>query len=378
MLNKIPLTLLAALFCVASLYAEKVTFRVRVPATTPAADIIFIVGNQSQLGDWRPERVALTKVGDQVWEKSFIFSAGKQLEYKITRGSWQTEAVTASHTVPGNSFLSVSRDTILTIIVPEWRDVAFKSEGGITGQVRYHRGLVGEGLNYQHDLIVWLPPSYDSKLSQRYPVLYMHDGQNVFDPSTSFIGVDWRVDEVADSLIKAGSLPELIVVGISNSPDRIQEYSDTSLGRAYMKFVVAAVKPLIDSTYRTLPDCQHTAVMGSSMGGLISFYLIWRYPQVFAGAACLSTWFIHNDGVLIQEIKDAPAAPSGIRIYLDNGSVGMEGLNTQMFQDVRDLLVQKGLVLGKNLLYFYAEGADHSERAWAHRVWRPLLFLFGE
>ncbi|MCK7520815.1 MAG: alpha/beta hydrolase-fold protein [Ignavibacteriales bacterium] len=136
---------------------------------------------------------------------------------------------------------------------------------------------------------MWLPPSYELNLEKRYPVLYMHDGQNVFDPATSSFGYDWRADEVADSLINAETINEIIIVGIYNTTDRGFEYSYSPLGYKYMDFVVSKLKPFIDSEYRTLPDAENTAVAGSSLGALITFMLSWNYPDVFSKAACFSS-----------------------------------------------------------------------------------------
>jgi predicted alpha/beta superfamily hydrolase len=128
---------------------------------------------------------------------------------------------------------------------------------------------------------VYLPEGYDPSGSTRYPVLYMHDGQNLFSTETAYGGVEWRIDEVMDSLqLKA------IVVGVWNSPKRFHEYAPMdSLSDAYLRFLVTELKPFIDSTYATKPDRENTFIMGSSMGGLISLYAVSEYPEVFGGAA---------------------------------------------------------------------------------------------
>jgi predicted alpha/beta superfamily hydrolase len=189
--------------------------------------------------------------------------------------------------------------------------------------------------------------------------------------------VDWQMDETADSLIKQRAIEEIIIVGIDNTPDRLAEYSDGERGRGYMDFVVHDLKPFIDTTYRTLPDRKYTAVMGSSMGGLISFYLVWRYPDVFSQAACLSSTFLWNNGVLIKEIENFTGQRKEIRIYFDNGGEGEEGRYTPFFESMKALLISKGFVSGKDLEYFYDEAGEHSESSWAKRAWRPLKFMFG-
>jgi predicted alpha/beta superfamily hydrolase len=206
------------------------------------------------------------------------------------------------------------------------------------------------------------------------PVVYMHDGQNIIDPRTSFAGIDWQMDEVADSLIRQGAMEEIIIVGISSSPDRMLEYSDTTLGRAYASFVVNELKPLIDSTYRTRSDRRNTAVMGSSMGGLISFLFVWWHPEVFSKAACLSSAFLWEDNKVLHQVESAKELPHDIAIYLDCGTA--ESRLLPGFKQMHKLLGEKGLIEGKTLMGFLDEGATHNERAWARRVWRPLVFFF--
>jgi enterochelin esterase-like enzyme len=204
----------------------------------------------------------------------------------------------------------------------------------------------------------------------------MHDGQNVFDPSTSFLGYDWRVDEVTDSLIRAGSLREIIVVGICNTPDRRMEYSDTEAGRAYARFVVNRVKPLIDSAYRTMPDAEHTAVMGSSMGGLISFLFAWWYPGVFSGAGCLSSVFTGHYTHVLDTVSRYNGPRKPIRIYMDCGGAGGDETLRPGMESMAELLRKGGYREGRDYMVFFDSGAQHNELAWAARVWRPLRFFF--
>jgi predicted alpha/beta superfamily hydrolase len=204
----------------------------------------------------------------------------------------------------------------------------------------------------------------------------MHDGQNVFDPATSFAGHDWRADEVADSLIRAGSMQEIIIVAISNSPDRMQEYTESLLGRAYARFVVRQVKPMIDSLYRTLPGREHTAVMGSSLGGLISFLIAWWYPDAFADAACLSGTFSPRFSSALESVQSYAGAPKNLKIYIDCGGSGPEATLKEGIDRMFACLTAKGYREGKDLMRVFVPDAPHNEQAWAGRLWRPLLFFF--
>jgi predicted alpha/beta superfamily hydrolase len=359
----------------------RITFRVTAK-NVPTRAKVFIVGSDEKLGGWDPGVVALEKQGDGSWAGSCTFPAGSRLEYKITRGSWETEAVGADGSVPGNFVLNVQSNETVNIVVANWRDVLHKDivrkvEGQITGVVKYHRQIQGDGIK-PRDVIVWLPPGYEKSPEKHYPVLYVHDGQNAFDPATSFAGVDWGIDETADRLIREGKLQEIIVVGIYNTADRETEYSDTPKGHAYMRFIVEKLKPFIDKEYRTLPDREHTAVMGSSAGGLISFLLVWNYPQVFSRAACLSPAFVYRDINAPALVENYTDADKQIRIYIDDGGVGLDAQLQPGCDAMLRALQANGFKMGENLEWYRDPEAEHNERAWSKRVWRPLLFMYGK
>ncbi len=355
---------------------KRITFYV-IPAVMPDSAGVFITGNHPKLGNWRPDAFALAPQPDGSWTRRLRLPLGTEIEFKVTRGDWTKEAVSAEGLVPENTKVAVTGDDTIRIEVAGWKDLAHRVRGQITGQVAYHRNLAAEGLR-PRDVLVWLPPSYRVAPKKRYPVLYMHDGQNIVDPKTAFIQVDWQVDEAADSLIQIGKLEEIIIVGVYNTPDRSEEYAYTEKGRAYMRFLTTRLKPFIDERYRTLPDRAHTAVMGSSMGGLISFLLVWYHADVFAMAACLSPAFVPPyDRHSVGAVRDGPAPAWPTKIYIDNGGVGREARLQPGCEAMLAALQARGLELGRNLYWFRDPGAEHSERAWARRVWRPLLFLFG-
>lgn len=241
----------------------------------------------------------------------------------------------------------------------------------IIGNVRYHRQFYSSFLDNERDIIVWLPPGYQFDQTKRYPVLYMHDGQNIMDPKTSFAGMDWRVDETLTKLIKKNLIREIIVVGIYNTKDRLEEYSASPKGDKYIKFLIDELKSYIDKNYRTLKDSENTAVMGSSMGGLISFLIAWNHPDVFSKAACLSSSFYYQDDKAIEMVKKYNGPKKKIKIYIDHGEDGLVR-GQKMFCT----LTSKGYLIGSDIDYFYATGAEHNEKAWADRLERPLLFFF--
>jgi predicted alpha/beta superfamily hydrolase len=324
----------------------------------------------------------MNKINDSTWSKTLSFAANSQLEFKFTKGSWESEALADNGLVPFNNVLMIRKDTIVYYSIRKWKDQPGKNnqrryKGQITGMVNYIKNMEGKGIK-PRDIIVWLPPTYSTDTAKRYPVLYMHDGQNIFDPKTSSFGVDWQLDETADSLIKAGLIRELIIVGIYNTPDRSVEYGDTPLGNKYMDFIITKLKPYIDKNFRTLPDRANTATGGSSLGALISFMLIWGHPEVFSQAACLSPAF-HIADINFVKVVDSYSGPKKpLRIYVDVGTVDLDSTLKPGSDEMVNELVKKGYKLDKDLYYFIDEGATHNESAWAKRNWRYLEFMFGE
>lgn len=244
-------------------------------------------------------------------------------------------------------------------------------QGQITGVVKYHPAVKSNDL-LERNLIVWLPPNYDENPDQRYPVLYMHDGQNIFDPSTSFIGIDWQIDETADSLIRLGEIPPVIIVGIFNTSDRTVEYTPGEKGSAYMDFVVNTVKPLIDNTYRTQSERENTFVGGSSAGGIISFMLVWEYPEIFSKAICMSPAFRNPDGFNYQfnyvtTVQNTESVPDNVFFYMDNGGVDLEALLQPGIDEMLLALDAKGFRLDTDFVFVKDPEATHNEAAWAKR-----------
>lgn len=258
-----------------------------------------------------------------------------------------------------------------------------------TGDVRHHARFASRVLGNQRDLWVYVPPDYDQHPDQRYPVLYMHDGNNLFDAHTAFGGVEWGMDETAERLIRSGELPPLLIVGVANTPDRINEYTwvpGTVDGRPaggkgplYARFLIEEVKPFIDRSYRTLPDRDHTGVMGSSLGGLISLYLARYDGEVFGkvGAMSPSVWWDDR-----EVLKDAVGIRHDFKLWLDVGTQeeGPGPESDQDLQDVRDLgqtLLIQGFDIPQSMAYMEDPGAPHNETAWARRAPMALQYLFG-
>jgi enterochelin esterase-like enzyme len=246
-----------------------------------------------------------------------------------------------------------------------------------------HEQFPSRFLRNQRDLIVYLPPGYDAQSLRRFPVLYLHDGQNLFDGSTSFIpGMDWHVGQSADQWIQEGRVEPVIIVGIYNAgKQRLGEYTPTrapKLGggsaNRYAKFLLDEVRPFIHNRYRAKDGAEDTGIGGSSLGGLVSLYVGLRQPQIFGKIAALSPSVWWNERVILRFASTASVKPLP-RIWLDIGT--REG--PRIVDDVerfRDILVGKGWQLDQNLHYERVDGAEHNEAAWAQRVGPFLQFLF--
>lgn len=354
---------------------KEVTIKVQAP-NLQQGSVIYVTGNNDDLGNWNPAAVPLKMLKDSIWTKTFKFSKGKIVEFKITRGSWDKERLNDNGSVPSNTVLKVTSDTTIYFVVNKWADQferKITAHGQITGDVEYIKGLEGDGI-LPRDIIIWLPPGYEKNKEERYPVLYMHDGQNIIDPATSSFGYDWQVDEAADSLIKARIIKKIIIVGIYSTADRNLDYGGAK-SDDYMKFVVKKLKPLIDKKYRTKPGRKNTAIAGSSLGGLISFMMLWKYPDVFSEGACISPAF-HIEKYNCLPMVEKTKSKKPVRIYIDNGGVGLEEKLQPGVDEMLALLKEKGYKEGEDLEYFKDADAEHNERFWAKRVWRPLEFLF--
>lgn len=282
-----------------------------------------------------------------------------------------------------------------TVIWQTYHEYANGAHGrSVVGDLRVAPQLYSAELHNRRDLLVYLPPSYRLS-SRRYPVIYMHDGQNLFDNATSFAG-EWGVDETMEQLAYTEGL-EAIIVGIPNAGvARLGEYSpfvDSRLGGGrgdkYLSFLVDTVKPLVDRDFRTLPDRRHTGIMGSSMGGLISLYGFFRRADTFGyvGAMSPSLWYAGD--AIFDYVQHAPYRPG--KIYLDVGTreLGEQSggrlhratASRRYYASVRrlkSLLIRKGYRPLRDLMHVEEKWAGHGESSWARRLAPALRFLLSE
>ncbi|UQA58520.1 alpha/beta hydrolase [Polyangium aurulentum] len=261
----------------------------------------------------------------------------------------------------GSNYLAVTTTSDAREIYPHFFG---ESHGTITPPFDVPEPLVGGTRRVR----VYLPPGYDENTLKRYPILYMHDGANLFFPEEAFLGSDWDVDSMMNMLDAMNVIDKVIVVGVY-SRDRMQEYTKPGY-ESYGRFLVETLKPLLESHLRILGGAENSAVMGSSLGGLVSLYLAWQWPEVFGKAACLSsTFFYQND--LYQRIGTEPRRD--IRIYLDSG---WPEDNYEVTRSMHSLLLSRGYEDGRDVAYHAFPRALHDEQSWGLRSHIPFQFLF--
>ncbi len=275
-----------------------------------------------------------------------------------------------------------------------------KTDSDEKGKVIMYKDFKSEFVQ-SRNVEVFLPAGYDDNAIVPYKVLYMHDGQNVFNPTTSYTKIDWGVDEMIDSLMQAGKIEKTIVVAPWNTvKTRFIEYmpaapkeatdndqarkalsenfgGDKLLSDEYLKFLVEELKPFIDKTYNVSKKAEDTSIMGSSMGGLISLYAISKYPEIFGAAGCVSThWPIPMIGdAYIATLPATLPDPKTHKIYFDYGTKTLDAQYEPYQMRVDSIMINKGYIRNKNWVTRKFEGADHSEKSWNARAHIPLLFL---
>ena len=364
--------------------ASPVTLRVAVPSATPPADLVYVAGDFQGWNAGNPA-FALARQPDGRWAITLDLTAGAPIQFKFTRGSWDNVEKGVNGEEIANRALTPQSGATYDFTVATWRDL-----GTLTGHVESFTFAPFLG---GRRCWVYLPAGYDTSLA-RYPVLYMHDGQNLFDVRTSFAG-EWHVDETCEALIAAGEIEPLIVVGIENGPARCSEYTPWSYagqpcagggGDAYLAAIRDVLIPQVDARYRTLAGRNHRYLCGSSLGGLISAYAGYAYDDVFSRVAAVSPsyWW---DNLHVVAYAQARGRPNLTRFYQDMGTLeagsttdaNANGIDDyiESLRAMRDVALSQGFVQGVDFMSVEAAGHTHSETYWAQRFPNLLRFLAG-
>ncbi len=364
----------------------------------PETDTVYLPGNQEELGPWEPDAFALKGKG-AIRRAVLGIESGEEVEFKFTLGSWATEALDENGNTFENFKITMDGDQSIHVTIPAFQDeeankkrmeqVALEKDRAldtiaynVVGKIDVYRNVPSKYLYLDRHVLVWLPPGYENSEQDRYPVIYAHDGQNLFDSRLTNQGVEWSVDETMVRLLQEDKISPAIVVGIYSTANRSREYLPTRLGECYARFLIEELKPMIDQTYRTKPGREDTITMGSSYGGRISTYLVWRHSDVFSKAACLSNAIDDHtcDEVevnFLSIMEDKKDAPSDVMIYSDYGTAEQEQY-AKSHEQLRALFTEAGWTEGKEYMIYIAEGKKHNEADWSERLHIPLEFLLGK
>jgi len=341
----------------------KVTFVINKIAAVKDADIhLFIAGD---FNSWNPSDnlFELQKQGDGTWQLARALPKGAY-NLKVTRGSWQKVECTADGKAIDNRSFTLSHDTTIKIDIAGWQDNFKPEEKKHTASASVH--VITEKfdmpqLGRQRRLWIYLPADYASS-NRKYPVIYMQDGQNLFDEYTSGYG-EWGVDEIMDKL---PAKDQCIIVGIDHGGEyRMSEYDpyDSKYGKAqgneYVDFLVKTLKPYVDQHYRTKADAKYTTIAGSSMGGLISMYAVLKYPDVFGNGGIFSPSFWIAPEMFNYARQNLN---SKFRLYFVCGDSEGDGMVKPMDKMVK-LSRSKGIAL-QNSPEVIVKGAKHNEKQW--------------
>lgn len=375
------------LILTATLAGAEVTMRVAVPAETDPAATVFIAGD---FQSWQPGHpdYKLSPTGENLWEITLPLETGQALQFKFTLGDWEhVEKGPGGEEIQNRLHKVVGGET-LDLKVANWAhgEARQPSKTGDITQV-----LVPDFLD-DRPVWVYLPPGYHEDPERRFPVLYMFDGQNVFDDASSFAG-EWKVDETLEELISAGLVVPLIVVAVANGSDqRTEEYtpwysSSREVGGGggkHLRTWIEILLPYIETHFRTLTGPENRGLAGSSFGGLMTLFGAYTHPEVFGKFGAFSTTFMYAGGRLpdMMAKKEKP----DVTIYMDMGT--HEGGHFQdkngngiadaidSLRRVQDILTSQGFVGGWDLLVVEGEGHRHNEFYWAQRFPEAVQFLF--
>jgi enterochelin esterase-like enzyme len=364
----------------------RLSFEVNIPPDADRQHVV-IVGTDPALGSWQPAKgFVLDRDGDGRFFGSIDLPYGL-VEFKVTRGSWETEETYKDGSVPLNYQYLVAHDLTVLIEVEHWKDCPPIEPDLIFGKT-IELELYAEQLGQARRVCIWLPPGYMQSADSRHPVLYLLDGQDTLQALQTWENETIAADAWVRGMSRQGLIPELILVAVFHREDfgqRDVELSPQCDGPRMADFLVHDVKPFIDYTVcrdRVLADPAHTGVLGFSLGGSLALFMALRHAHAFSKFACLSTAFEDLSGdppdncEIIQQIAADKAFRPDRRLYFDHGTFGDDRIAEAYQQQLNAVLLKKGFIEGRDFKVVRAEGTDHNLAAWRARLGAPLQFLF--
>ncbi|SKB62195.1 Predicted hydrolase of the alpha/beta superfamily [Soonwooa buanensis] len=333
----------------------------------------------SSLNNWNPKDVNFELKKNAENQFQIQINADKDFDFKITQGSWDSSEANKDGSPIDNHKVNINTVSSLKINIKNWTRPQEKQHSTTSNVKILSENFNIPQLKTTRRIWIYLPPNYDST-SKKYPVIYMHDGQNLFDNATSFSG-EWGVDETMNQISENHQL-DAIIIGIDNGGDaRLDEYSpwkNTKYqkggeGNQYIDFITQTLKPYIDKRYRTLPQPKNTALIGSSMGGLISLYGGVKYPKIFGRIGIFSPafWFVSKDlNYFVNKNRNNLRQSKFYFIAGQNEDAGMP----QEIENIKDLLLQKK-VPERNISVKIDADGTHSETYWRREFGNAVLWL---
>lgn len=366
----------------------RLTFEITIPSD-PTRQRVVVVGTDPSLGNWNPERGLVLDAGADGKFRGACDLPYGMVEFKVTRGSWDTEESYADGAPCLNYTYLAAHDLSIAIEVEHWKDCAPVDADLLYGHA-IETELDATQLGHHRRAIIWLPPGYMRSNDSRHPVLYLLDGQDTLAALSSPENETLEADAWVRTLSKAGVIPELILVAVFHREDfglRDEELSPQWEGPKMADFIVNDLKPFIDYTLcrdRTLREAEHTGVLGFGLGGSLALWMAMRHSATFGKFACMSPTYddlsadTPDECELIRILAgNRELHPNGLRIYFDHGTVGGESSVALYQEKVAALLKGRGFVNERDFTVNVAKGAGHSLTAWRARLGAPLEFLFG-
>ncbi|MEM1099212.1 MAG: alpha/beta hydrolase-fold protein [Planctomycetota bacterium] len=365
----------------------EVVFVVESPEGTPADQSLYISGDHNKLGSWEAAGLPLERAEDGTYRGSTELLTGIEREFKVTRGSWSTVETTADEEEVDNRIFVAEPGKEIKVAVERWIDNGETIPNRITttGDIRLHERRFASVVDETkpRSLVVYLPPGYGDaeNADTTYPVVYVHDGQNLFNEATTYAGIEWSLDETAEAMISTGQIKPVILVGVYNTENRDDEYGPRIAD--YAAHLVETIKPFVEQTYRVQTNREANTIMGAGLGGRAALEAARLHPDAFGAVVALSPWIVSEDGDNVTDAwvsagAKAAAWATDTRFMLDTvddpAHYGTETPAADLKLATDWLEAHDADVTHATLP---AGQGEHREASWGDRAGEALRWLFG-